>query len=169
MRPFKAYELPFIGLKVGFHSFEYEIDKAFFSNFEFTQIDDADIKVDLTLERQSTMMILDFSIEGEVQGICDRCGAPVALDVEYEDRVIVKFGDETDSSNDEILVVGPAEHILHLEHYLYEFAHLALPAKVVHEDIEDCDQDALDKLSEWTEEEDDEDTDPRWDALKGLK
>lgn len=170
MRPFQAYEVPFLGLKEGFHHFEFEVNDTFFSHFEFSQIEAAEIKVGMTLEKQSTMMILEFDLNGSVKSLCDRCGAPMDLEIEHQDRVIVKFGDETEMTEDEILVLGPAEHILHLEQYLYEFAHLGLPSKVAHEDEEDCDQDALDKLSEWEiGEDDDEENDPRWDALKGLK
>ena len=170
MRPFQAYEVPFLGLKEGFHDFEFEVNDTFFSHFEFSQIEAAELNVGMTLEKQSTMMILEFDLNGSVKSFCDRCGAPMDLEIEHQDRVIVKFGDETEMTEDEILVLGPAEHILHLEQYLYEFAHLGLPSKVVHENEEDCDQDALDKLSEWEiGEDDEEENDPRWDALKGLK
>ena len=43
---------------------------------------------------------------------------------------------------------------------------LAIPNKRVHESEEDCNQDVLDELDDYESEEE---TDPRWDALKNLK
>jgi uncharacterized metal-binding protein YceD (DUF177 family) len=42
-----------------------------------------------------------------------------------------------------------------------------LPTRRVHDTIENCDPDAIDQLE--IEDENDDKSDPRWDALKGLK
>ncbi len=72
MNPFKAYQIPFLGLKTGFHDFEFELDNAFFAAFEHSEIQSGDLKANLTLEKQSTMLVLDFQVEGVVEGVCDQ-------------------------------------------------------------------------------------------------
>jgi uncharacterized metal-binding protein YceD (DUF177 family) len=116
------------------------------------------------------MMVLKFEVYGNVETVCARCGEPMEIAIEHEDRLIVKFAESTGSSEDDILEIGPSEHLLDLSQYLYEYAHLALPGRSVHEDEEDCNPDALDLLDDLSVDDDpDEPTDPRWDALKDLK
>ncbi|MCH2198527.1 MAG: DUF177 domain-containing protein [Flavobacteriales bacterium] len=169
MNPFTAYHIPFLGLKAGVHTFDFVINESFFEEFEYSEISKGNFTVDLKLEKQSTMMVLDFSLEGKVEDTCDRCGMPITLEVTHEDRLIVKYGDETKITEDEILVVSQAEHILELEQYLYEYSHLALPSRRVCDNEDDCDQDALDLLDSLQDDDEDDDIDPRWEALKGLK
>ncbi len=174
MNPFAPYRIPFIGLKTGVHSFEFELDDTFFASFEHSEIARGNVQVRLSLEKQSSMMVLDFELDGEVEGSCDRCGDPMDVEVMHEDRLIVKFGDETGDPDDEILVFGPAEHILELQQYLYEYAHLGLPARMAHESEEECNQEAIARLKaleigDDDSNDDDDDVDPRWEALKKLK
>lgn len=178
MNPFAAYRIPFLGLKIGKHAYEFELDETFFSSFEQSEITGGLVKAQLQLEKQSTMMVLDFELEGSVHGICDRCGDPIEVNVEHHDRLIVKYGEQTGSTDEEILVVGPSEHLLELHQFLYEFAHLGLPARMVHTKERDCNQEAIRLLRELNaaandddedDDEDDDDVDPRWEELKKLK
>ena len=57
MRKLGNFDIPFTGLKLGNHQYQFEIDKAFFDQFEFSEIGDAHFKVDLVLEKQSTMQL----------------------------------------------------------------------------------------------------------------
>ena len=167
---YKAYKIPFIGLKVGQHEFEFELGDKFFESFEHSEISGSEINVDVVMDKQSTMMVLDFEVYGSVETICDRCGTPMRVDIDHEDRLIIKYGDQTGSSDDEILVFGPSEHMIELQQFLYEYSHLGLPSRRVHETEEECDQDAMNLLNKLREEKDeDEDIDPRWEGLKVLK
>ena len=38
MKPNKDFDIEFVGLKLGNHDFNYEIDETFFEDFNFTQI-----------------------------------------------------------------------------------------------------------------------------------
>lgn len=168
MDPLKTYRIPFIGLKVGIHDFNFELDKQFFSCFEQSELDGAYIKVDVILDKQSSMMNLTFNLKGTMEAPCDRCGSEVEIEFESEFALIVKYGEETGSTDEEILILGPSEHYLELSQYLYEYAHLSIPVKKTHQNIEDCDDGILDILDDLTDQ-DEEDIDPRWEALKKLK
>ncbi|MBI1266432.1 MAG: DUF177 domain-containing protein [Cryomorphaceae bacterium] len=170
MATLSPYKIPFLGLSVGFHTYEFELDDSFFAAYEFSEITHADIQIDLELEKQSTMMVLKFELGGVVETECARCGDPLEIEIEHSDRLVVKFGDTTGTSDDDILEISTSEHLLDLSQYLYEYAHLALPSRSVHEDEEDCNPDALDLLDDLGVDDDpDEPLDPRWDALKDLK
>lgn len=162
----KEYKIPFIGLKEGIHEFDFQLGPEFFEEFEFSDFDRGIVDIHVILDKKSNMLVLDFELHGNVEMICDRCGNDVTVDIEDEEKLIVKFGDKTGSTDEEILVLGPNEHEIKLSQYFFEFIELALPAKRVHEDINDCDQEVVKRLSS---EDDTDDTDPRWDALKNLK
>lgn len=162
------YMIPFVGLKETQHSFDFQLGTEFFEHFEYSEIELANIRADIKLDKQSSMMILEFKLTGTVTGNCDRCMKDLSMDIDFEEQLVVKFGDESGHTDEEILVLGPQEYQIDLAQFLYEYAHLALPAKKVCEDESMCDQDVLDKLHELAPGGE-EDTDPRWDALKGLK
>jgi hypothetical protein len=62
----KKFLIPFVGLKLGKHHFEYQINNAFFENFEYDEFQNSDIKVSLVLDKKSTMLELDFKHKGTV-------------------------------------------------------------------------------------------------------
>jgi hypothetical protein len=51
----KQYLIPF-GIKVGKHHFEYQISNAFFEVFDYDEFESSDIKVNVVLEKKSTML-----------------------------------------------------------------------------------------------------------------
>lgn len=167
MDPFKQYKIPFVGLSVGKHEYEFDLTETFFSLFEFGEIEVSEIHVDVVLDKGSNMMTLDFDVFGTAEQSCDRCGDTITVNLDGEYRLIVKFGDTTDRNNDEILILGTAEYELDLSQYLYEYAQLSLPVKRVHENRADCNEDMIDLIDDYSTDE--EKSDPRWDALKGLK
>ena len=167
MSRLQEYKVPFIGLKVGIHEYEFELDSKFFEEFEYSEMDNGEVNVHLALERKENMMVLDFDLRGVIETLCDRCGTNVQIPIESQQQLVVKFGEETGTTDDEILEIGPSVYELDLFQYLYEYIILALPARRTHESDEDCDQDAIDRLEQFNDEE--EKTDPRWDALKNIK
>jgi uncharacterized metal-binding protein YceD (DUF177 family) len=94
------------------------------------------------------------------------------LSIDHRVRYVVKFGDRTHKTDDDILVLGPAEHLLDVREFLYEATALALPLRRVHEEEKDCDPRVMHWLSGSVDhapgEVQEEEVDPRWAALKGL-
>jgi len=171
MRASSEYEIPYTGLGIGRHAFVFELDGAFFSDFEPNGFADAQITASTELDRFEGMMHFDVHISGTVQSACDRCNAPIPLTIDNRVRYVVKFGDRTYRTDDDILVLGPAEHLLDVREFLYESTALGLPLRKVHEEEEDCDPRVMRWLSgsvDHAPDEVQEETDPRWAALKGL-
>ncbi len=165
MKSNKEYQIPYLGLKLGKHQFQFTLTGKFFEKFELSEIHQSDIEVVVELEKQSTMLILDIELSGVVQSICDRCGDDLEIPIEIDEQLIVKFGQTTGSTEDDILIHGPSEHSIDLSQYLYEYAHLALPHRHVHELEEDCNPETLKALEKYRT---DTTANTQWAALKNL-
>jgi uncharacterized metal-binding protein YceD (DUF177 family) len=91
--------------------------------------------------------------------------------LECDNRLIVKFGNDADFGDPEIITLARDENELDLRQYLYEFIHLALPIQRIHPDDKNgestCDPVMLQKLREHLVREE-ESNDQRWDELKKL-
>ncbi len=164
----KEYVIPVYGLKPGIHNYEFDLDQSFFESFDSELLENPNIRAKLLLEKTSNMIILNFAAEGKGEVLCDRCGDTMVLNVSCTDQVIVKYGDEKPMDVDDIIVLLPNEHELDVSGRIHEMIVLNMPLKMTHDSIEDCDQEALRRLSGQEGNEDD-DIDPRWEALKKLK
>lgn len=172
MKDLKQFNIPFIGLKIGSHLFEYEIDKSFFENFNFDEYFDANVHIRLTLNRKSTMLQLAFEAKGSVNVTCDVSGEPFDQIIEASLPLIVKFGEEFNDDNEEILILPHSEFQINVAQYIYELIVLNVPLKRVHPQVLDgtMQSEAVKKLEKLkvTKEKTTEDVDPRWDKLKSL-
>ena len=175
MKALKAYTIPFVGLKVGEHDFDYQIDNTFFQNFEYDEFNAVDVKIDLKFEKKTTLLELYFSAEGSVNINCDVTNEPYDQAIADKFKLVVKFGDEHNDDNDDILIVTHGEYEINVAQYIYELIVLAVPAKRIHPGVEDgtLQSDILSKLDELSPGEDSktkssEDIDPRWNNLKKL-
>ncbi|OIQ15439.1 MAG: DNA-binding protein [Flavobacterium sp. MedPE-SWcel] len=172
MKVNNEFLIPFIGLKQGKHQFDFDISKAFFDGFEFDEYNDVNVKVDMVLEKQSTMFELHFKHEGTVNVPCDLSNEDFDLPIGGSIDVVVKFGDEYNDENDEILVLPHGEYEVDVSQYIYEMIVLSVPSKRIHPGVEDgtIDTSILNKLEELApgEEQEEKNIDPRWDELKKL-
>jgi len=168
LRKIGDYSIQFTGLKLGNHQFEFILDEKFFEHFEYSEISKSKIEFLINLEKKNNMLVLDFVVHGKAEVLCDRCQENVEIDLGHEDRLFVKFGEQTSTTEGEILILGPQEFDVDLSQYLYEFSHLALPAKRAHKTMNACNEDIIHILDEMMEIEEEKKTDPRWDALKRL-
>ncbi|HPT14380.1 MAG TPA: DUF177 domain-containing protein [Bacteroidales bacterium] len=170
MNPLKEFIIPFVGLELGNHQFDFEVDDKFFEQFEYSQIHSARLKVTVLLEKQERMMIFNTEITGEVDAVCDRCGGSFMLPVDGSEQLIVKFGEEYSEESDDVVVIPATDYKFDLAPFIYEYSHLMLPARILHPDDENgnstCDPDVLKRLSAMAPHDT---VDPRWEALKNLQ
>ena len=103
MNNLKEYLIPFVGLKIGKHQFDYQIDNTFFKNFDYDEFNDVSVKVDIVLEKKSTMLELEFKHKGTVNVPCDVSGEEFDLPIKGKLRLLVKFGDAFNDENEELL------------------------------------------------------------------
>lgn len=169
----KEFIIPFSGLKQGKHEFGYTIENTFFESFGYDEFNGADIKLDVTLNKMSTMMELEMKAQGTVNVDCDLTSEPYDQKIKADLELVVKFGDEFNNDNDEILIIPHSEYQINIAQYVYEMLVLSVPLKKVHPGVLDgtLQSEVLDRLEELQPKdtkENKEDIDPRWDALKKL-
>lgn len=174
MDKFRNYDIAFSGLKDGKHSFKFEVGQAFFNLFgteqEFT---DPDISVDVLMSKHSTFLELVLDIEGTINLVCDITTTTFDYPVKNEIKVLVKFGDSYDDSDVDIITIPHHDHSFNVAQLIYEDIVLSVPMKKVSPELSDEDLALLEKFSpadiDEKEEDQAEETDPRWNALKNLK
>lgn len=169
----KEFNIPFSGLKQGKHDFNYKIENKFFESFGYDEFHAVDVELNVVLNKTSTMMELDFDANGTVNVNCDLTSEPYDQPISGELQLVVKFGEEYNDDDDEILILPHGEHQVNIAQYIYEMIILAVPQKRVHPGILDgtLKSEALDKLEELQPKDkknNKDDNDPRWDELKKL-
>lgn len=177
LKPLKQFSIPFTGLKIGKHQFDFEIDNSFFDAFEYSLVKKGALKASVELDKQETMLILQFHIEGTIILDCDKCLADFEAPISIQERQIVKFAeDELESDDLEIITLSKKESEIDVSELIYEFITVSVPyIKICEQDGNGqlCDQEMiarLESLSVGTQkEEEQQNDDPRWAALKKLK
>ncbi len=176
MKPFKEYTIPFVGLKIGKHHFDYQIDKKFFEHFEYEDFNDVDVNTALVLNKKTTLLELNFQVSGFVNVNCDLTNEPYNQMIEGDFNLVVKFGDEYNDDFEDIVILPHGDYEINVSQYIYELIILSLPIKKIHPGVEDgtLDSDILKKLEELSpkslddNKETSEGIDPRWNTLKKL-
>ena len=173
LKSLKTYSIPFTGLKLGKHDFDYEIGNAFFDEFEYSLVKKADLQCNVELEKQETMLILNFDIKGTIGMACDKCLAEYPQSVNIHEQQIAKFSEEGIDEDEEIIVLTKNDHEINIAGLIYEYVNVAAPFMAVCSDEGNtpyCDKEMIDRLNSLSSDSDQNDkTDPRWDVLKKIK
>lgn len=182
----KEYVIPFVGLSLGSHKFEFDITDAFFDGIEYSLIHKGNVKVELLLEKRETMLVGNYKIKGIVETDCNRCNDPLETKVKGEYRIVYKFGTEP-SDDESLVIIYPEEFQIDVRENIFELITVSLPLRTVHKKGE-CNEELMNILSEYIltsekivkeeeignndsedDDDDNEDIDPRWAALNKLK
>lgn len=177
--------IPFVGLKIGTHRYEFNIDKSFFEGVEDTLIEDANVRIELAFEKKETMMIAEFSLSGIVNTPCDRCNDPMEVNIHGDYRIVYKFGTEV-SEDENLVILHPESFELDLSAPIYELLVISLPARKIHPEggcneavmnlynkyiVNANDPDSYPDDDEWDDDdenwENEDDTDEDWDDEEG--
>jgi uncharacterized metal-binding protein YceD (DUF177 family) len=175
------YQIRFTSLKDGHHQFTFKVRQTFFDQIDYTDIKNADVTIEVDLDKQPTMMIAKLNLSGNVTVMCDRCTDDVNLPIETDEDLIFKFTN-VDLEDENVIAVHPNEIDIDLKQSIYEFIALAIPNKRLHSEG-NCNQDMLKEINQYllideevndsdTNDSNDvnkEETDPRWAALNKLK
>ncbi|MGB1449019.1 MAG: YceD family protein [Flavobacteriaceae bacterium] len=171
METLTEFVIPFVGLKDGQHSFDFDIDTTFFNAFEYDEFDQPNVKVNLLFDKKPGLMNLSFTAQGSLGLTCDVSNETFEHRIETSLDWIVKFGDEYNDDHDEFLILPHGSYQVNVAQPIYEMIVLAVPIKKIHPGVEDGSLDSalLKKLEELQPKEvKSEENDPRWDKLKDL-
>ena len=146
------YPIAYKGLKNGSHTFDFQIDDALFEAYERIEIKGGACCAHVELLKSDTMLEMSIDIQGEVICECDRCLEDCPIEVDYSGDLVVKFSDEIDDYDGEVMWISPSEDKVDLTQYIYESIVLSLPYRRVHPDGE-CNPEMLASFGQITEEE----------------
>jgi len=173
------FKIRISGVELGKHCFSVDCDKEFFDLAGIEQLMDGRLNLRIEMEKSEKMVDFHCHFEGYVTAECDRCLVPVNLPMNFNERLLVKLVSENyrseEEQEDDIWMMDENTYEIDLFHFVYESIVLALPIRIVHEDDADgnptCDPEVLCRLDEMNAEnvENEQETDPRWDALKNIK
>ena len=176
MDKIRNYNVSFSGLKEGRHTFQFEIEKTFLELFDTErEFENPNLLADVVLQKHSTFLEFEIKVHGTVELICDLTTEAFNEPIENEIKILVKFGEEYDDSDEDIITIPRQDHEFNISQLVYEAIVLAVPMKKISPNISDEDLSLLDQYSSDilptgdSNEEEEPEIDPRWDALKKLK
>lgn len=170
MDKLRNYDIVFSGLKNGKHEFQFEIDKAFFTLFDTEQeFTEPKILVDVFMEKHTTFLEFWIETKGTINLICDISSDDFNHSIENEVKVLVKFGEEYDDSDIDVITIPSKDHAFNVAQLIYENVILSVPMKKVSPTISKDDLEIVEKFSPKKEIKEEPKSDPRWEALKKLK
>ena len=132
MGKFSQFKLPLKSLPKGAHTFEYHLDKQFFSNMESQDVRDANVNVVLVVTYNNDVYSLDFTIMGSVIVPCDRCLDDLTLEIDTTYSVKVKYGEDYREDSDDLIEIPESDSYLNIAYMIYDTVSLAIPIKHVH-------------------------------------
>lgn len=133
----REHEIAFVGLKPGIHEFNYQVDEKFFANYTQAEGDpmgftNCEASIKLTLEKNTSFMMLKFEVGGSVNVICDRCGNTLPMDLWDEFNMVVKQVENPEEMNaneedPDIFYISRTESHINVADWIYEFVSLSIP------------------------------------------
>ncbi|MGM5629274.1 DUF177 domain-containing protein [Apibacter raozihei] len=133
MEKLRNYDILFSSLKLGKHSFKMFADQKFFDLFTFEQeFKEPKIEVDATLTKHSSFLELEIKTEGKVQLECDISDEVYVESVHNIIKILVKFGEEFDDSNEEVLIIPMGAYSVNIAQFIFESVLLSIPMKRIH-------------------------------------
>ena len=161
------------GMKTDEQCLEFDFDDDFFKSLDASEAKGGVLHVSVSIRKATGFYELQFHTEGHVTVPCDICLDDMEQPIETDNRLVVRLGAVTNTEDDDVVIVDEDEGILDTAWLIYEFIALAIPIKHIHAPGK-CNSAMTQKLEELSgavrsDKEDDQEIDPRWEALLKLK
>lgn len=170
----KQFIIQLNGLDAPKSHFEWQIGKEFFNNFKNEDILDANLKINVMVEKSGDYLGIDCNIEGSLTVTCDRCLDDLIIPVDREVLLSVKFSEEPSELEEleegerEIIFLDEDDTDLNLSQVVYDYSCLCIPLHKVHDDGE-CNPEIVKYLGTGiSTDEDVEKTDNPFASLKKI-
>src|SRR4029450_3112979 len=110
-----TYLIDFGGLGDGVHEFEFHVDDSFFARFENSVVQHGDLDILVTLEKEPSLLMLDFTFSGIISTTCDRCLDKLDVEIEGYNELVVRLGGDVKGEEDsevDMVSIPAREHAL---------------------------------------------------------
>ncbi|MFY0592759.1 YceD family protein [Roseivirga sp.] len=176
MKALREFDIHIFKLSNGEHNYQFEISDSFFELFENEIFSKGNLLADVSLQKSSSMIQMNFHVEGKLELTCDRSLDLFDHSLSFDSRMHFKYGDEEKELSEDVMVITKDCQTINVADLLFEFIGLETPMKKLHpryEDEEDNDEELIvvytSQDDDTDEQEKEEEVDPRWAALKNLK
>ena len=167
------YKIKLGSITNGKNSFSFEIKDQFFDAFTLSDVEHAEIIATALVNKDGDKLALTLQIDGTINKLlCDICAQEISINIKAVADLIVTKTNEDLISTDEILYIKNSDNSIDLKQLIFELIILNLPKKRQHslnnKGKVTCDKKMVSLIEKYTVKEE-KLSDPRWDALKGLK
>ncbi|TWP27434.1 DUF177 domain-containing protein [Apibacter muscae] len=127
------YDISLHSLKLGNNAINLVISQHFFDLFDFNQeFSDPNVNVNINIVKHSSFFELNMDTIGTVILRCDISDDEYEQQIKNSIKILVKFGEEFNDENEEILVLPHGSHSLNIAQFAYEAILLSIPMKRIH-------------------------------------
>ena len=166
------YQIKYRNIKEGKHFYEFNIEKSFFNLFNNSEVEEANITVNVTLEKKADKEKININLHGEIYNLlCDLCSSNMSVNISSKTTFLIEISDEEETSLDDILYVRSNTNVISIKHLLYELIILAMPHKRIHPINKNgesaCDKEMLKLVEDYSLKKHVDDD--RWSELKKIK
>src|SRR5690606_29488736 len=98
---------------------------------------DADINLDVLLEKMSTLIEITLTYKGSVNVACDITNERYDQELSGSYEFVVKFGEEYNDEEEDLLIIPHGSYEVNIAQYVYETLVLAVPLRRVHPGVKD--------------------------------
>ena len=167
------YKIKLNGLKDGSYINSFRIRGEFFETLNSSEIKLVDIDIDTMLKVENRRYNLEIKSNGMVIDIpCDICTEKINIPISSKINYIIKKEIAKDLEDENVIFVDEKDKELILDSILYEMIVLAFPTKRQHQlnaiNDEECNKEMVNLINKYSIKENNN-IDPRWEALKKLK
>ncbi len=131
------YNIEIQGLKLGTYQYVYNLGNSFFNRFPNSLIQNADLNVDITLEKRAHVIELNLNFTGTVELECDRSLELFQEPLQLQQKLLYKFGDEPGEVDEQLTILAWNDQYIELIQAIYDFVILSLPMKKLHPKFRD--------------------------------
>lgn len=172
MEKLKEFDIQIYKLSNKLHEYEYSINNDFFSLFEGEIVESGQFSIKIELDKRENLIELNINFNGHLNLICDRSLKEFDKPVNIKRKLLYKYGEEEAELEDDVFVITKSTQSINPAHFIYETIALEVPLKKIHPDEELEDEESNEYIyidDSLDSEEEKEEIDPRWEALKNLK
>lgn len=168
----ESFKIDLKEIKDGTTALSLTLDDAFFASVDAPEVKHGKVDAALSIRKTENYFEIASHLKGKVMIPCTRCLDDMEQEVEADNVLTVKFGEEY-LEDDDLVIVPEDEGILDISWFLYEYVALSIPIQHVHETGK-CNVAMIKVLEEHsaTRSSDGDETgeiDPRWKELLKLK
>ncbi|MCP3660626.1 MAG: DUF177 domain-containing protein [Bacteroidetes bacterium] len=130
----KYYDINILRLKNTPRKFNFELNKEFFSLYEFNFIKAGKVKAEVLLieETKNNLLKMKFHLEGDIELECDRSLEKFLYPINIDKEVIFEFGDKDEEINVDHYVINKEATYINIAQHLHDFIVLEAPIKKLH-------------------------------------